>query len=276
MSYMLTSCEKQIAHEWEKYKGFTVRPLPSTIEYYTHIIHSCSHHKNYLIYGSTPEIRTIFQTFNLPVHLVDRSAEMVRAMGLLTKEKIPLSVNEKFLHDDWLNLSSIGKTFDLLIGDDAINMVNWNQFDLFLSNASNLLNENGLFICHLLIKPDDDLIHQTFEQVISEFNTGKINTSYDLASRLNFICFDEKNYSMGWQQTIEKIGNVNLSQTIDDFNFIDTFGLCNSQFYCPPQNEFEALVTKYFMIEEIYYPSEHAYCIFEPIYLLKKIRRDIT
>lgn len=268
---MLISTEEKIAREWEKYKGFTVRPLPSTIEYYKKNIQTPSSYDNYLVYGGTPEVRTLFQNLDRHVCLVDKSQEMVRAMGRLTQNKIPLSNNEEFISVNWLEMSAIKKSFDMLIGDDAINMVDWKFFDIFLSNAANLLNKNGLFLCHLLVKPEDKLIQKTFEQVMMEFNQGVINNHYDFASRLNYICFDEKDYSMSWQQTINTIGQDNLNQLISKFDFINTFGLCNSKFYCPPQDKFECVVKKYFTIEEIYYPHEYEYCAFEPIYLLKKL-----
>jgi hypothetical protein len=46
--------------------------------------------------------------------------------------------------------------------------------------------------------------------------------------------------------------------------------LCNSKFYCPPQLAFEALAKQYFSIREVFYPHEHDYCLFEPVYVLQK------
>jgi hypothetical protein len=270
MQYMLTSCEEKIANEWRQYVGYTVRPLPSTVNYYQEIFKHYHNQQAFLMYGGTPEIRTLFQDVNFNVVLLDRSAEMVRAMGRLTSSQTPIAANEQFVEMNWLHTHSLEKKFDLLIGDDAINMVSWKYFALFLQNAANMLEQNGTFICHLLVKPEDALIHQSVDEVMMQYQAGQIKSQYDLASRLNFICYDKISYAMGWQQTIRKIGKNKLNQYAQIFNYVDTFGLCNSQFYCPPQHDFECLANIYFTIEEIFHPNEHEYCLYEPVYLFKK------
>lgn len=270
MQYMLTSCEEKIANEWRQYAGYTIRPLPSTVTYYREILKHYHDQHAFLMYGGTPEIRSLFQDFNFNVVLLDRSAEIVRAMGRLTSSQTPIASNEHFNQTDWLQTPSLERKFDLLIGDDAINMVSWKHFALFLQNAANMLRHHGTFICHLLVKPEDKLIHQSVDEVMLQYQKGQIKTQYDLASRLNFICFDEITYGMGWQQTIRKISKNKLNQYAHIFNYVKTFGLCNSQFYCPPKHDFERLVNVYFTIEEIFYPNEYEYCLYEPIYLLKK------
>src|SRR5579885_479537 len=260
MSYMLVEEEQRIAQEWEKYKGFTVRPLPSTEAYYHDLIERQPQKTRFMLYGGTPEIRTIFQDCGRKVVMVDRSGEMIRAMGRLTRRRTGLADNEDFIASDWLDVSRNNLRFDFLIGDDAINMVSWNDYAVFLQNAADLLDESGLFVCHLLVKPDEYLINQNFDTLADEFRTGKIKNRYDLASRLNYICYDQRRLCMGWQQTIQMLGEDKLGKLRPDFDFVETFGLCNSQFFCPPQSEFETLANRYFMIEEIFYPYEHEYC----------------
>ncbi len=267
MRYMLTSNEERIAAEWEKYQGYTVRPLPSTVAYYQRFI---SQQKTALLYGGTPEIRSLFQARTLPLVILDINKEMVHAMGRLTPNKLPLSHQESLLTMNWLATDSLTTTFDLLMADDAINMVRWDDFDLFLRNAHALLQADGLFICHLLVKPDDVLIYKTVDDIFDEYKHHAIPSLYDLASRLNFICYDHNHYSMGWQQTITMLGKEKLNLFKPDFDFINTFKFCNSRFYCPPQAEFEAIATLYFHIEELFYPHEYHYCRFEPIYVLRK------
>lgn len=270
MQYMLTINEEQIAQEWEKYLGYTIRPLPSTTQYYEKLIASHGNKTKFLIYGGTPEIRTLFQKSNRGVVLVDRSEQMVKAMGRLTLTKVPLAENERFIKADWLTLNSLNEKFDLIMGDDAINMVSWDNFDLFLNQTYKTLNRGGIFICHLLVKPDDNLINQNFVELLEEYKQGAIKSIYDLASRLNFTCFDKKNHSMGWQQTIEMLGNDKLNILKPYLDFKQVFGLCNSRFYCPPLNLFEPLAKKYFTIKQIFYAHEHEYCLFEPVYVLQK------
>lgn len=270
MNYMLMTGESQIANEWEKYAGYTVRPLPSTISYYKDIIYQYHQSEQNLLYGGTPEVRTIFQELKMKLTVMDRSSDMVRAMGLLTKAGVPIAENETVIKTDWLDIENLKLKYNLLIGDDAINMLQWHDFDFFLKSAADMLVEKGVFICHLLVKPEDNLIYKNYHDVVHEYHSGVIQSRYDLASRLNFICYDHSSYSMGWQQTIARIGKNKLNLLVPDFDFIDTFGSCNSKFCCPPQYEFEALINRYFLIKEIFYPHEHEYCLFEPVYLLEK------
>jgi len=267
---MLTLCEEDIAKEWEKYKGFTVRPLPSTTSYYREIIQHKGRHNKFLLFGGTPEIRNIMQQCGFELVIIDRSPQVVRAMGRLTQSGMPVSENETLVEIDWLDLNLFDNRFDVLIGDDAINMVKWDHFDLFLENAARALNPGGIFLCHLLVKPDDLLINMTFSELMQDYQCGRIKSHYDLASRINFICYDKASYGMGWQDTITSIGKDTLEHIPGEFDFYQTFAVCNSRFYCPPQFEFESLVKKYFTIEEIFYPHEHEYCLYEPLYLLKK------
>lgn len=269
MTYMLTSGEEETANEWEKYKGYTVRPLPSTCSYYFQQLKAYTAAHQCLMLGGTPEIRSIFQSLHLPVTIVDQSLAMVRAMGKLTQDRLPFSPREHFIEKNWLDIHSLNDKFDFIIGDDAINMVPWKKFDIFLKNIAAALNREGIFVCHLLVKPNDDLINMTFEKVVQDYFSGNIKSHYDLVSRLNYICYEHDTYRMGWQQTIRKIGEKKLNSINQYFNFIEKFGLCNSYFYCPPQAEFENVIEPYFHIEEIFYPHEHDYCLFEPVYVLK-------
>ncbi len=270
MKYMLTESEEKIIHEWTKYAGYTVRPLPSTVHYYQSTILSRSALKHAMIYGGTPEIRGIFQQIDRSVILLDRSPQMVKAMGYLTPAKQAIACNEKYIEGDWLDMDKLSQGFDLLIGDDAINMLPWSQFKIFLQNAYRLLKRGGIFICHLLVKPDECFIGQNVGDIYSAYTKGSIQSIYDLASRLNFTCYDRASYRMGWQQTIAALGEENLALFKPSLDFIATFGLCNSYFYCPPQAYFEAMLKSYFYIDEIFYPHEHDYCQFEPVYVLKK------
>ncbi len=270
MKYMFAHNEEKIAQEWKKYQGYTIRPLPSTLAYYGEIIAGHCSQTQFMLYGGTPEIRSIFQKVRYKLTLVDRSKAMVRAMGLLTEAQTPIASNERFLQRDWLKLDSLAEEFDVLIGDDAINMVSWPQFELFLQQAWRRLRLGGLFLCHLLVKPREDFIRKKLPELEDEFRRGSIKSSYDLASRLNFLCWDEKSYAMGWQQTIKRLGKEKLARFKPELDFVETFGLCNSQFSCPPSQLFEQLLERYFTVREVFFPHEHEYCLFEPLYILEK------
>lgn len=269
--YMLLESPEAIAREWEKYAGYTVRPQPSTVDYYWEIINEIAPDEQHALLGATPEVRTLYQRAEKSLTLLERSAEMVNAMGMLTIAGVGLADNELWAPVDWRSMiNSCEQRFRLMIGDDAINMLQWHEFDDFLFQVANLLEENGEFICHLLIQPELKLRRQSVAMVAEDYFNGVIKNKYDLASRLNYLCYDDVTLQMGWQSTIEKIGLSNLAQFKPMFDFVETFAACNSRFTCPPQYEFEKLVEKYFVIIEVFYSAEHAFCDFEPVYRLKK------
>jgi hypothetical protein len=265
---MFSDSEHDIADLWKTYANFTIRPVPSTINYYQRIIRKYASLTQYFLYGSTPEIRSIFQMHNQPLAMMDQSLTMIKAMGRLTFSGEPVAYNESVRLGNWLD--SDDQRYDLLLGDDAINMVSWSQFELFLERAYQRLNRGGIFICHLLIQPDEIFIKQSLEEVVNDYHCGLITNNYDLASRVNFICYDRDHYRMGWQNTIHQLGRDQLSLLIPDLDFINQFKDCNSVFVCPPQACFEDLVSQYFNIVEIFYPHEFDYCQYEPVYILQK------
>lgn len=269
--YMLVETPEAIAREWEKYAGFTVRPQPSTIDYYHEVIDGKQSGTRHAILGATPEIRSVYQSREQAVTLLEQSLEMVQAMGSLTIANEPLSSYERWQRVDWRTMSShCVDQYHLIIGDDAINMLAWQEFDGFLAQVNRLLVPGGEFLCRLLLQPDLIYRRQSFTQVMREYFDGVIKSKYDLASRLNFICYDEVSMQMGWRTTIEKIGRENLNQFKPAFDFTATFKACNSRFTCPPQVQFERLINHHFDIVEVFYSSEHEFCDFEPVYRLIK------
>lgn len=269
--YMAVSDLEDIASNWQLYKGFTVRPLPSTERYYQSVVNrfSAPDHK-LVVYGGTPEIRTVIYEVGRNAVIVDRAPTMVNAMGLLTSGGKPLLDNETIIQGDWLNIP-LSASADLAFGDDAVNMVPWESFGKFMSEAHRFLVKHGLYACHLLVQPEERYRRQSAADVIREYEEGGIGSEFDLASRINFTFYDEAIYRMGWQQSIAGLKRLlEAGKITSDHGFIERFTNCGSMFACPPQKEWERLIEPLFSIEEIFYPSEYDYCRFEPLYLLRK------
>ncbi|HLB41904.1 MAG TPA: class I SAM-dependent methyltransferase [Gammaproteobacteria bacterium] len=272
LGYMAVSDLKDIAANWQLYKGFTVRPLPSTEQFYRYVVeHFSDPDQKLMAYGGTPEIRTVIHDANRQAVIVDRAPVMVYAMGLLTSGEKPVLDNERVVQGDWLNMP-FGKSFaHLAFGDDAVNMIKWESFDRYMHEAHRVLLDNGLFACHLLVQPEERFRRQSTVDVIREYEVRKIKSEFDLASRINFTFYDEETYQMGWQRSIAGLKRLREIREIDSIQgFIKRFENSNSIFACPPQQEWEKLIEPLFSIEEIFYPSEHDYCRFEPLYLLRK------
>jgi SAM-dependent methyltransferase len=272
LGYLGVDTPEQVAASWEKYKGFTVRPVKSTEQYYANFVRQRISKSNLcLVYGGTPEIRSPLRRAGIPALLVDRSARMVQSLGLLAHGGCAISTTERFVEADWRELPLPSGSVNFALGDDAINMVPWKSFRSFLRETHRVLTPGGLFACHLLIAPDKRYRRQSAPEVVQQFQNGIITSIYDYASRINFTYYDDRTFRMGWQHSIAGLRALLESGTIKtDFGFINRFSACNSRFACPPGNLWEQLATEFFSIEDIFYPKEHDYCRFEPLYLLKQ------
>lgn len=270
--YLGVTERERIVDLWKTYKQFTVRPVLSTEKYYRDIIEQ--HEKQVtqaFVYGGTPEIRSALQRSKIETILVDRSKVMVEAMGLLTISGIPLALNESFKEGDWLDLPIDDNSVQFALGDDAINMLDWDQFPAFLSETNRILVPGGWFACHLLVQPPEDYRRQSVSEVVKLYRKGDITSVFDFASRVNFIFYDNKTYKMGWQTSIIELRKaLKEGLILDDYSFIERFKNCYSSFACPPLELWDVLVRKYFQVYEIFYPKEFDYCRFEPLYLLRK------
>ena len=270
--YLYASEHRMICDNWESYKGYTVRPVPSTQGYYLSVLERFAPRgARLLLYGGTPEIRDCILKVGAEVTLIDRSRVMVEAMGLLTSGAEPLNPNETFVEADWCDIPLPDSYADIALGDDAINMLDWDKFETFLRTTRRLLKPGGLFACHLLVRPDEAYRKQLVSDVLREYEEGMIRSKFDLASRINFLFYDERTYRMGWQQSIRGLAQHAAGGGGNgDHGFTEQFRYCNSSFACPPQELWEELARRYFSIEEVFYPQEHDYCRFEPLYLLRK------
>jgi hypothetical protein len=270
--YMRATEHQAIADQWQKYKGFTVRPLPSTQDYYQSVTEKFTKPEDQLmVYGGTPEIRTAILTVGRKATLVDRSQLMVEAMGLLIPTGVPLAPSETLVVGDWLDMPFKKPFATAAFGDDAVNMAPWEKFPQFMKGTHTLLEKDGVYACHLLVQPEERYRKQTVAEVIREYEAGKIPTLEDLASRINFTFYDDRTYQMGWQRSIAGLKEAQTSGDIKtDYGFTERFALCNSIFACPPQNDFEKVIEPMFSIEEVFYPTEYDYSRFEPLYLLRK------
>jgi SAM-dependent methyltransferase len=271
--YIDSTEASDIARQWSRYKGFTVRPLKSTEDFYDRYVgqHSTAD-AHVMIYGGTPELRDCTFRRKRATTIVDRSALMVRAMGLLTECGEALAPHERFFECDWRRIPVPSRSFDLLMGDDAINMMAWPCFPDFLDESCRVLKDGGVFVCHLLVKPDDRLIDQALAEVFAEYRRGVISNKYDLASRINFVHYDRSGYMMGWQRSIRGLNEALRTGLIGhDEGFSDHFRLCHSAFACPPRDEFERLLLGRYEILDVCHPVEYEYCRFEPLYVLKKV-----
>lgn len=261
-----------IAAAWQQYKGCTVRPLLSMERLYRTwgaILADSS--SRLLLYGGTPELRDAIHAIGAHVTIVDRSAAMVEAMGLLTQAAVPLADNETFRQADWRALPLPDGSCDLLLGDDAINMLAWGEFGAFLSEASRVLAPGGWFLCHLLVQPDEPSRRQSVVEVIHDYQIRRTASFSDFASRVNFACYDEATYQMGWQHSIARVREL-LAQGViaTDEGFCKRFRLLHSRFTCPPRPAWEAHCQRWFAIAAVCFAEEYEYCRFEPLYVLRK------
>lgn len=270
--YLAVDNAERIVEAWESYKQFTVRPVVSTEKYYESLIDRKKDSlTRALVYGGTPEIRSPLQKQKINTILLDRSRAMVEALGRLSCSGLSIAPNESIIESDWRNLPVESNSVDIAFGDDAVNMLDWDQFPAFLREARRVLVPGGWFACHLLVQPLEIYRKQSVREIVELYRENKITSVFDYASRINFSFYNDSTFRMGWQVSIAGLRKALKEGLInDDFGFINRFENCNSSFTCPPLDLWEAEVRNYFEIDEIFYPEEYDYCRFEPLYLLRK------
>jgi hypothetical protein len=105
--------------------------------------------KNILILGATPELRVLANQLGEQVWLVDQSFKMLREMGKLAAPSVNFK-KEKHLIGDWCSLKiPRRKSFDVILGDLVLRLLNPKKQMVFLEKISHLLSSKGLFITRI-------------------------------------------------------------------------------------------------------------------------------
>ena len=136
--------DRSMAEQWKFYKP-PIRPSEADLQifrkYITEKIAEKGDDLKILILGSTPELRSLVHTFNLPVWVCDYIEENYRELGTL----VPHKGKETYIHQDWITLD-LSEQFDLIFAEASPNVVKQEDVPKVLGNAARHLKEDGVFL----------------------------------------------------------------------------------------------------------------------------------
>jgi len=269
--YILESDIEKIAQDWQEWKGTTVRPLREHEQIYEKHFKRVSEGKakpRLLVLGATPELRTLGHKYGYQVACVDRSLEMQQAMGLLTKGN---GGKEEFVQGDWQEVELPEGHYDLIAGDDVLNMLAWPSWKGFLIKLKNSLKKEGYFLTHLIVRHAPEWLSDKIENVFKKYEEGIINNQQDLLVRAAITMYEPSTYQFSWQKFVKKVKELKETGKIkSDFGIYEKYKRFAGVSILPPQQEFEKIAEKHFQIISVDYASQFEYCQFEPVCLLKR------
>lgn len=146
----------EFARAWVKYWVPPARPTPSELKKTRELI--VAYRKKHpdasvLILGSTSEYRDMMVELGIIPTIVDFSNENFRILSGAMKYR---RVRQKLVIADWRTMR-LGKKFDIILGEAAINVVPKPDWEKFLSSVTRHLKAGGLYIAKTWIRPSNTL-----------------------------------------------------------------------------------------------------------------------
>ncbi len=275
---MEKSWTHDVAQVWTKVVGPS-RPTISELSIYTKYAHGLQNKLNrrldILILGSTPEFRDWAYEENMNVTIIDFSLDYHEKISREIKHKIILETNEKekLVIEKWENMD-FKEEFDIVIGDLAIGNVEPPKLETFISNVSNALREDGLFLGKSFFKPDDykSVSHKQLANEYYSKYQGYHPYSYFVFD-LVMNCLDEKNV-LCFKDLYNEVVSLKTAGLITDtesecFQNVGWDTEMKFGFYVPNIKDYEMLINRYMKIEKIEYGMD-VYSKNFPLYIIRK------
>jgi len=97
---------------------------------------------NIAVMGCTIEYKSLAHKYGLEISLIEYSRDHYR---ILSKQHATFQGKERLILQDWRDLH-INKKFDIVLGDNTLNLLNDNDRIIALKNISKILKKNGVFL----------------------------------------------------------------------------------------------------------------------------------
>lgn len=260
-----SACYSKFVDAWHK-AIYPARPSLQEIDIFDVIMREFKG-KKLLILGSTPEFRDLGAKNNLMVTCADANSDMLEGMKQLMYYK---NNNEQLVHCNWLVLPFQDHSFDIAYGEQSINVVPLEQWETFFQNVFRVLQQNGIFVLKIMMRKlgDEKTILSTFKRRNYDLAYLKLKAFGSLLPLTNgSLCIGD---SMTYVTHLFKKGIVS-SECYQRFLYhVDAIGKGGLRAYFMDQEKFEALASKYFVIEKIIHGADFEFHEHHPIYILKK------
>lgn len=265
------SWNKEISHKWTN-MTWPNRPSVSELAIYTKTLREFENRepssKSCLILGSNVEFRDWAFEENLDVSIMQNNEEYHLATYRELRHK---EAPYKIIYEDW-HSPKFNNQFNLIVGDQVVSNLGTTKIEGFIENVANSLKSGGYFFTKTYLKPRN-YIGKSLEKIFGDYNDVKyLNPIGFCMYDLTMLCLDKNNYVdfNKMESLIKNAYNRNLIDTKTYKTFMN-IGLSsmNFDFYVPIKEEYEEIVSKYFVIESVQYTNDIGYENF-PIYILRK------
>ncbi|HLC67053.1 MAG TPA: methyltransferase domain-containing protein [Candidatus Nanoarchaeia archaeon] len=255
----------EFIQHWKKVQ-FPARPSPEELIVFDSLMQG-HRDESLLILGSTPELRDIGFKNMLHVTCLDINPDMLEGMKQLMQHQ---NADEQLVKGNWLEMPFPNAVFDLIFAEQSIHIVPVHDFEKFLQQVKRVLAPEGIFVLKALVVGDEDV-----ETILNKARAQHHDIFYLHDQLFNHIAnyTDGKASYAAFQQYLSQF----LTQGKITKEEYDTFmtiyaPLCKAdlQIFGMPQEAFETLLRKYFMIAETRYGKDFDKHARHPLYVLRK------
>ncbi|MBW2982295.1 hypothetical protein KY343_05430 [Candidatus Woesearchaeota archaeon] len=237
-----------------KYYLPPARASPSDLRFIKKKILEKGKNPKVLILGSTPEYRELCGKLKIPIKLLDFSKKNYKYLAREVKHK----PKETFIQGNWLD-TKLKEKFDIILGDNVINMLKKKDIPKLLKNVSHMLEKDGLFMPRTYIRDKGE--HYTPEQIIKEYREK--NYRYGLyagtARAIYITALKNEHYVMNdLYKIVKKLYKKGLitKKELEFYGKNLGWENRNFNFFMPLREKLNKLLSKYFKIVEIFNCSE--------------------
>jgi hypothetical protein len=248
--------ENDFVTHWKYYKP-PARASPSDLEFIKNKILEKGKEVKVLILGATPEYRELCGNLDIPVALLDFSRNNYEYLS----DEVFNAPKEMFIEGNWLH-SKLSDKFDIILGDNVINVLPKKDIPLFFKNVANMLKKDGFFMPRSYIRTPEETNFKV-EEGIKEYRKKKhIYGLYTGMSRAFYIGAynfkDDVSFLKDWFKAAEKMYKKGLINKKELDFFLDKVGWKDRefQFFIPLDKELTGTISEHFDILEVFYGTE--------------------
>ncbi len=261
-------------HHWKYYLP-PARASPSDLKFIEKKILEKGKNIKVLILGSTPEYRNLCGKLGVEVTCFDFSKYNFEYLMNEVKHK----PKETFVEGDWVG-KVLDEKFDIILGDNVVNMLMKKDFEKFLSNIAKMLKDDGLFIPRTYIRDQDE--RYTGLKAVKEFREERKGQHIHTAMTRNLFvaAYDFEKDMLVFTNAYKIMKDLHDKKLINDeeLDYYNKLSLENREFkfFIPEKIYLDKTFLDLFKIKETFYGEEEYLRDQLPLHVLTKKRKKIN
>lgn len=267
---VVTNWSKSLSHKWTN-MTWPNRPSVSELALYTNYLRKKdpNKRKSVLLLGSNVEFRDWAYEENLDLCVMNNDEEYHLATYRELRHK---NLPYKLFLQDW-RLVNFDNEFDFVVGDALIGNLNTTDIEPFVARVAKSLLPGGYFFSKSYYIPRNYKTKKP-EDIFADFN--KNAKALNPIAYCNFdltMCCLNKNQCVEFDKINNVINKLFCQKLITEetYETFSNIGLdeMKYQFFVPHVEEYERIVKKYFIIEDVLWTNDVGSENF-PLYILRK------